>query len=252
MWVEASHVGMRLLIVSLMAGLGLGCTPAEAPSPHTDVDLPDPEPEFISERTGPARCGALPVEATGPWQTEGERFEGVRRAWYPRPEYGRPIALRPATPPFAWTDYDFFQVEVVGTPDPVAPCYLPQSPPDDFTDMFECAPAWRMIHEAPREAWPSTPAQWAGLLGTLDHATAVFTSPEELRNCMPELPASVEASLPALGRRIDGETERVAFVERLDPDPQTTLVLAVVVSVEERRLTTEHQQLWLFEHPEAS
>ena len=110
---------MRVLLMSLVAAasLGLACTSAEDPSQEPSEDLVDDEPEFISgvsERTGPALCGGLAFEPTGPWQAKGERLEGVRGAWHPRPEYGRPIALRPATPPFAWADYDFFEVEVMG------------------------------------------------------------------------------------------------------------------------------------------
>jgi len=239
--------------MSLLAAVGLGCTPVEVPSQGLAED--PSEPEFVAaapEPVRPAICGALTFEPTGPWQSKGERLEHVRDAWHPRAEYGQPIAIRAATPPFVWKDYDFFQIEVVGAPYPVEPCYLPQTRPEDYTEAFECAPAWRLVDQAPREAWPANPEQWAALMGTLDHATAVFTSPEALRGCMPELPAAVEAGLPALGRGTEDEAQTWTFVERLDPDPRTTLLLAVQVSIEEQNITTEHQHLWLFDHPEAS
>lgn len=191
---------------------------------------------------GDTSCGAIATEPRGPWQREGVRLRAVREGWHPRAEYGQPVAVREARPPFEVAGHAFFEVQVEGAPRAIQPCFVRES--EGGSSFPTCAPAWVLVVESTPEARPSTNEEWAQLLGLLDGAAAVYASDAELDRCAVGLPEAVRAELPRLGLRRSRGEQTARFVERVDFGEGLTMLVAVHATLHEGRLVVAHDELW--------
>jgi hypothetical protein len=185
-------------------------------------------------------CGAIVIEPTGSWVLEGVQLDGVRDHWQSSMEYGQPVAIREARPPFEVPGHRFWQVQVERAPRPIQPCFTKDGSPPQLL-LEGCVDVWALIGEATPEARPRTAEQWAQLLGLLDGASAVYPDEGALERCVEHLPSQVR---PSLGLRRSGTELHVTFVERVDFGPELTMLVTVHATLEDDRLGLEHEELW--------
>lgn len=237
-----------------MLALCLGCTPSSpgAGSVTTAEPSPEAEPEIDAPPTLGVRvpidtaCGGLHVGIAGPWRHADPQLDALREAWIPGPTDGHPVAVRDATPPFVVRGHDFLQAQIAGGPRPEVSCYAPRGTRATSGDSIVCegqGGAQALVHQIRPTERPSTPAQWAALVGTLDGATAVFASDEELARCAVGLPPAIAATA-SLGPRPDDEGRVVRIVERLDPSAGLTMLVTVSITERDEFVQIEHHELW--------
>lgn len=175
------------------------------------------------------RCGGLAIASLGEWQSSDPLLEQLQDAWDPRGPRGQPIALRRASAPAELAGHTFVQLSILGGPREVIGCYA-HDPPERFDACASPELALMLFREPSERPRPSTARGWAELFGMLDSASAVFDANSELARCVPGLPQDVLARVPELGMRAGSHTE-LAFVERLDPTPELTMLVVVRATI---------------------
>jgi hypothetical protein len=180
----------------------------------------DPEQPVVasSEVASEPGCGAIEIEASGPWRTDHPLFSPLRAGWHPRAENGWPVAVRDAVAPWEFPGHVFVQVQLEGVPRKVEACWV-STGADDTPDHRECGVLWQMLRESPVETWPRTAGDWARLVATADGASAVFTSPDELAQCT-DAPAPIRHWTPGL--RGTADAPQLTLLERFDNERSTT------------------------------
>jgi hypothetical protein len=188
-----------------------------------ELDEGDPA-EVRTISPGEVRCGEIADTPRTAWEHEGDRFVAMRASWVPRAEYGEPVAIRSLVPPVDVEGLELFHVRVLHAPQRLQRCWVPSSVAAE-SRVGACMQAEDIVAFLSRDAHPRTVRDWALLIGSVDEASAVFTSARELEHCPLGLPRAARATLPSLGLRNDDGVEHVTFIERVE----TALVTQLIV-----------------------
>lgn len=231
---------LRWLVLASM----LGCTPSGPPVALELDELAPQPPLAIAVDEHPqieTRCGELVSTSISEWRTRDPFLQQLQDAWDPRGTDGKPIAMRLVSSPTQLDGHTPLQVSLRGGPRDVITCYV-ASPPDLYEVCASPEFALMMLQEHAERPRPSTARGWAELLGMLDSASAVFDGNDELARCVPGLPQPVAARVPELGMRV-GERTEIAFVERLDPTPELTMLVVVRATIGAGMSTLTREEL---------